>query len=181
MSDPRPRTLGRPSLLETSGLSQASQDALLDLEQAFFQWHRKVLKGELTGRLLAESGHRIEPGQFHGLTAVARIAAGIGRDAPTDPTIGLLAEEMAIDPSRASRVAADLIAQGLVRREAAQDDGRKTVLRLTPEGRAVLVDMRDRKWQHFVRVFSGWSEDEIATFSRLFARYADEIMGEGAD
>lgn len=176
MSDPHRRSLGRPDLLEDSGLSPLSQEALLDLEQTFFQWHRRVLKGELTGRLLAESGHQVEPGQFHGLTAVARIAAGIGRDAPTDPTVGLLAEEMAIDPSRASRVASDLIAQGFVRREAAQDDGRKTVLCLTPEGRAVLEDMRDRKWRHFVRVFSRWDEDEIACFARLFTRYAEDIM-----
>lgn len=180
MSDPNRRSLGRPDLLDDSGLSPRSQEALLDLEQTFFQWHRRVLKGELTGRLLAESGHPLEPGQFHALTAVARIAAGIGRGAPTDPTVGLLAEEMAIDPSRASRVASDLIAQGLVRREAAQDDGRKTVLCLTDPGQAVLNDMRDRKWQHFVRIFSRWGEDEIACFSRLFARYARDIMGDEA-
>lgn len=178
MSDPHDRSLGRPDLLDDSGLTPLSQEALLDLEQTFFQWHRRVLKGELTGRLLAESGHPIEPGQFHALTAVARIAAGVGRDGPTAPTVGLLADEMAIDPSRASRVAADLIAQGLIRREAAQDDGRKTVLCLTDTGRAVLADMRDRKWAHFVRMFSRWSEDEIACFARLFKRYARDIMGD---
>ena len=77
MSDPHDRSLGRPDLLDDSGLTPLSQEALLDLEQTFFQWHRRVLKGELTGRLLAESGHPIEPGQFHALTAVARIAAGV--------------------------------------------------------------------------------------------------------
>jgi DNA-binding MarR family transcriptional regulator len=89
--------------------------------------------------------------------------------------VGLLAEELDIDPSRASRIASDLIARGYVRREAAQDDGRKSILVLTDAAWAVLGQMREQKWSKMSALFEGWSEDEILAFSRLFLRYIDGI------
>ena len=90
-------------------------------------------------------------------------------------TVGLLAEEMDIDPSRASRIASDLIGRGFVRREAAQDDGRKSILVLTDAAWKVLGRVSDQKWSKMGAIFEGWSEDEITTFSRLFLRYIDGI------
>ena len=167
--------LPKPARLAESGFAPETQDALLALEEAMFHWHRRVLKGELTGRLLAEMGAELEPGLFQGLTAVVRIETGVGRTAPAQPTVGLVAEEMAIDPSRASRITSALIARGYLAREAAQEDGRKSVLRLTDKGRGLLVEMRERKWLAFVRLFADWDAAEIADFSRLFRRYVDAV------
>lgn len=173
----RTRTdLPTPPRLAESAFSPETKEALLGLEAAMFEWHRQVLKGELTCRLLAEMETDLEPALFQGLTAIFRIATGVGRDAPAEPTVGLVAEEMAVDPSRASRIASALIERGYVARAAAQEDGRKSVLVLTGKARTVLTELRERKWARLMRVFEGWSEADIACFSRLFGRYACEVM-----
>lgn len=170
--------LPEPQRLAESAFSPDTRAALLALEEAMFHWHRQVLKGELTGRLLAETAFDLEPALFQGLTAIARVQKGAGRDAPAQPTVGMLAEEMAVDPSRASRIASTLIERGYIARAAAQEDGRKSVLWLTEKGRGALVELRDRKWARLMEVFGGWSEADIACFSRLFERYSAEVMGD---
>lgn len=160
--------------LAEAGHSPEAAAALIDVDTAAFQWHRMAVKGEVPGRLLAELRLDLELSQFFSLTAILRIQAGIGRIAEP-ATIGLLAEEMNIDPSRASRIASDLIARGYLRREAAQEDGRKSILTLTPKADAAFTAYRDLKWRKLVQVFAGWTEDEILAFSTLFGRYTDGL------
>lgn len=163
--------------LAASSLSEPAKQALMELDAAMFQWHRKLAKGELTGRLLAETDLDLEPSLFQGLMAVMRITHGVGRDRTQEPTVGLLAEEMAIDPSRASRIASELIARGFVQRAAAQDDGRKSVLLLTAKGKGAFETVRDLRWTHMVEMFSDWSESDIERFSDLFGRYVAGVLG----
>lgn len=164
---------GLTDRLAAAGHGPAAIEALLALDTEMFAWHRQTMKGELALRLLAELGLDLELSQFHALTAIARITHGVGRDRAEPATVGLLAEDLAIDPSRASRIASGLIAAGWVRRDAAQDDGRKTVLLLTDKAHAVFVRFRAAKWEKLIAVFAEWSAEEIETFSRLFARYAE--------
>ncbi len=67
--------------------------------------------------------------QLRALTLVA--AAGAGRT-------GSLAAELGVSASSASRLADRLVLAGLVRRETALTDRREVLLRLTPDGAAVL-------------------------------------------
>ncbi|WP_210530299.1 MarR family winged helix-turn-helix transcriptional regulator [Rubellimicrobium arenae] len=162
-------------IAQAQGRSPEAAEALVQLDRALFLWHRRLLKGEIQGRLLAELGLDLELTQFHGLTAITRIQNGIGRDRGEPATIGLLAEEMNLDPSRASRIAADLIARGYVTRAAAQDDGRKSVLLLTDRAHEVLARFRELKWAKLMDIFADWSDEDVAIFSRLFGRYADGL------
>lgn len=160
--------------LLAAGHGAAGAEAMLALDSAMFQWMRLAVKGEVRARLIAELGLDLELAQFDALTAIIRIETGIGR--ATEPaTIGLLAEEMAIDPSRASRIASDLIARGYLRREAVQEDGRKSVLRLTDKADAAFRAFRDRKWDKLETVFSDWSENDLIRFAELFGRYCAAI------
>ena len=84
-------------------------------------------------------------------------------------------------PSRASRIASELIGGGYLERGAAQDDGRKSVLLLTEKGRKAFLTVRDLRWQRMVSLFSDWSETDIETFSDLFGRYVEGVMGVRAD
>lgn len=166
---------GLPERLAAEGVPPAAAEALLALDADLFLFLRQAMKGEVAGRILADLGLDLELSQFHALTAVSRIEHGVGRDAPEPPTVGLLAEELNLDPSRASRIAADLIARGYLRREAAQDDGRKSVLRLTDRAVSALRAWRDAKWDRVLAVFRDWPEAEVVTFARLFGRYAEGI------
>lgn len=153
--------------LAAAGIYADRAEALIRLDGALFQWMRTVRKAEFPMAILAKMGLEIEPVLFHGLTAILRIRNGIERDGPTAPTVGLLAEEMNLDPSRASRIASGLIARGLVVRQAAQEDGRKSVLELTPLGWETVSGFFSMKWQRLARLYGDWSDEDIATFNRL--------------
>lgn len=177
MSDTRPIPVPpRAPALDASDRPEVTKMALQELDAALFQWHRMVVKGELTGRLLSETGLDLENALFQGLMAVVRITHGVGRAAPEVPTVGLVAEEMTIDPSRASRIVKGLIEKGLIERAAAQEDGRKSVLVLTKAGREAFEMVWQTKWDVMVARFGTWSDDDIADFSRLMGRYVRGLM-----
>ncbi|WP_408907435.1 MarR family transcriptional regulator [Streptomyces albidoflavus] len=43
-------------------------------------------------------------------------------------TVGFFADRLAVDPSRASRIVAEAVKSGFVRRVASQEDGRRSCL-----------------------------------------------------
>lgn len=167
--------LGMPEKLKSAGYSDAAVDQLLAFDHAMFAWHRMTLKGEIPQRLIAELGLEIELSHFSAMTAILRIESGVGHCAPQPATVGLLAEELGVDPSRASRTAADLIEKGYIIRAVDQTDGRKIVLQQTDLAKSTFRAIVDRKWQKMIGVFQGWSEDDIVAFSTLFQRYSAEI------
>lgn len=161
--------------LAEAGYSEASVAALIDLDGEMFRMMRSMVKGELPAQLMSELGAGLELAQFQALTAITRIQGGIGRCEQQEATIGLVAEEMNVDPSRASRIVADLIAAGHVRRDVSQSDGRKSVLSLTETALSMFAAFRDLKWAKFLQVFAEWSDEEIQCFSRLFLRYNENM------
>ncbi|PYE85664.1 MarR family winged helix-turn-helix transcriptional regulator [Pseudoroseicyclus aestuarii] len=177
-SDQAPLARGRDEAAErlrAQGFAEAAIDPLLDFETASFIWSRMIAKGELLSTILSRLQLGVEPAQFHGLTAVVRLQAGVGRPA-AEPTVGLLAGELAVDPSRASRIAADLVAAGFVQRGASPGDGRRSVLALTEKGEAVLQAVRAEKWRALAQVFDGWTPEEIAGFAAQVRRYAQGLQ-----
>ena len=173
--DPLPHVHdGVPEMLAARGLPPEAVRALLHFDIANFQWTRMVAKGELPTALLRRTGHALEMSHLQGLTAIVRIRHGVGRPA-TEPTVGLVAGEMAVDPSRASRIVSALVGKGLVRREVAQEDARRAVLSLTDAGAAVLEDLRRERWTLILRVFEDWDAAEIETFACAVGTYASAL------
>ena len=113
----------------------------------------------------------LELAEFQGLVAIFRLRHGA---AGRDVSVGDLAEELAIDPSRASRIAADLVGKGFVRRHAAQGDGRKSILALSDAGMAMMQMVRQAKSETTARTFAAWAEDDIIAFAGYFTRFAAE-------
>jgi len=146
---------------------------MMDLDLGLFRFHRAATKGEGIAPLLAQIGADLEPAEFSALTAVSRLSHGIGRPAPVEPTVGALAEELALDPSRASRLAQGLIGKGMLRREPSQQDGRRAVLALSDQAKALFRTFRDVKWTRYMAVMADWSDEDIVTFARLFHRYGE--------
>jgi DNA-binding MarR family transcriptional regulator len=165
-------------LLAGQGFAPGAIAALLDFDAENFLYVRRVMKGDIPQTLMRELDTGLEISQFHALSAILRIRGGYGRPAPQEATVGLLAEELSLDPSRASRIAADLVDRGLVARAVSQEDGRRSILNPTDRGIALMQAFLAAKWQHMARVFADWSEDEIATFARLFTRYSDGLRRE---
>ena len=182
MSNRNPRTgvsarihEGVPDLLHGRGFSGPAVDAMLDYDLALFKWRRMSEKGHFLTHILKELNEPLELAMFHGLLSVVQISAGIGYDQPQEPTVGLVAERMGVDPSRASRVVSELVARGYVRREASQEDARKTVLVLVEPAHELLRAFSAAKWRVMADVFDGWTSEEITTYVRLFSRYMEGV------
>jgi DNA-binding MarR family transcriptional regulator len=174
MSDP---SILRPheriqTRLQDAGFDEETALALLALDGDHFHYVRRVMKGDVPQSLMEELGAGLEATQFHALSAILRIQCGYGR-APQEATVGLLAEEMAIDPSRASRIAADLVERGLLTRAVSQQDGRRSVLVPTEAAWGLMDGFLQAKWQRTMQLFATWSKEDIVTFARLFGCYTD--------
>lgn len=159
--------------LRQAGYSSEAAEALLSLDAEHFLYVRRAMKGDVPQSLMDELGAGLEATQFHAISAVMRIRNGYGRPAPEEATVGLLAEEMCLDPSRASRIAADLVERGLITRAASQSDGRRSILVPTEAAEALMGAFLAAKWKRTLKVFADWEEADIVAFARLFARYAE--------
>jgi DNA-binding MarR family transcriptional regulator len=88
-------------------------------------------------------------------------------------TVGNLADHLMVDPSVASRMASDCITHGYLVRAASQRDGRRTIIRLTDEGNALLDHFRHQHRQAFEYVTRDWPKAERLEFARLLIKYAE--------
>ena len=88
-------------------------------------------------------------------------------------TVGAVAEELKVDPSVASRMVSDCIASGYLLRAASQDDGRRTVLQLTPEGQNLRNQFAQQQRDAFERITADWPESERIQFARLLLKYTE--------
>lgn len=89
----------------------------------------------------------------------------------SEVTVGTIAERMRIDPSRASRVVADMVERGVLRREASQADARRIVVVLTPLGLKLLEEIRAVKLAAIAEIVADWPQADIESFSRLFETF----------
>jgi DNA-binding MarR family transcriptional regulator len=103
------------------------------------------------------------------------LVLNIVKDVADEITVGEVAERLGIDPSVASRMVSDCISAGYLVRAASQRDGRRTVLRLSPEGAATLDRFRRHQRSAFEFITRDWPEDERLEFARLLLKYVDAI------
>jgi DNA-binding MarR family transcriptional regulator len=102
--------------------------------------------------------------------------AVLGRlGATPDLRLSDLAVELNLDVSTVSRQARALEESGLLERLPDPDDRRAARLRLTPEGRRVVEEVRRARRDLLARALSGWSSTDRATLTRLMARLADDL------
>lgn len=82
-----------------------------------------------------------------------------------------MATRLRIDPSRASRLVSDLIGKSLAQRSVSQRDARRTIVELTPRGKAIVSAARRFKFMVLGEFLSGWTDEEIDAFVPLMARF----------
>ncbi|MFD2767167.1 MarR family winged helix-turn-helix transcriptional regulator [Micromonospora eburnea] len=105
------------------------------------------------------------------LLDAAEHAAALGRAL----TVTEAATALAVDQPRASRLAAQAADAGLLRREADQTDGRRSLLALTPDGHAAVKQIRDFRRQVIAEALRDWSAEDCADLARLLTRFVDDI------
>ncbi|MFT4087500.1 MAG: MarR family transcriptional regulator [Gordonia sp. (in: high G+C Gram-positive bacteria)] len=116
------------------------------------------------------------------LSGAHRFVASNGETAACRALFGLrhgpmrsrdLADVIVSDPSTVSRHVAQLVGDGLVRREADPGDGRASLLVLTDAGRRRVDEMFQARREMIVRLVDDWSDDEFTTFVSQLSRFVD--------
>lgn len=144
-------------------------EALAAIERAFVRMRRAMSRRNLGARMVRELGGGVELSHLGVVDAVEE-----GPDADGGAvTVGMVAERLGIDPSRASRVVASAIQAGHVERVASQADGRRVGLRLTDAGRALAQSAHHLRQRAFAEAMEGWSDADKRDFARLLSRFVE--------
>jgi len=128
---------------------------------------RRVI-GRLVIRTIAPD---LELSHLDVLSAVGQ-AEGVG-----EVTVGTIADMLRIDPSRASRIVADMVRGKVLRRKASRADARRIVVVMTPAGRRLLLEVRALKLTTVTRIVAGWPEKDVETFAALFEKFMSGYEG----
>jgi DNA-binding MarR family transcriptional regulator len=94
-----------------------------------------------------------------------------------EPGVAALAAAMSVDASTASRLVDTAVAAGYVSRQTSVRDRRRSVLRLTPEGSALLDEATAVRTALLAELTDGWPPADVATLSALLERLAVAIPG----
>jgi len=96
-------------------------------------------------------------------------------DVGQQTTVTGLGRHLGLDQPRASKLAGQAIAVGLLRRVADQHDGRRSLLELTAGGRAYLDQVHQYRRRQFAQAMSGWTDQERDTFADLLTRFVTAL------
>ena len=99
-------------------------------------------------------------------------AAGDAARPDAGVSVGAVAARLAIDPSTASRLVADALADGLLVAAPDPADARRRRLALTAAGRALAADARRYQRDTFAAATATWPDADRRAFARRFVEFA---------
>jgi DNA-binding MarR family transcriptional regulator len=123
---------------------------------------------------------RLGPGRDTSLSAVLDVVEE-QEEAALPCTVTSVAEGLGVDPPRASKLVARAVVDGLLRRQADQGDGRRSLLALTPAGRAHQEEVHRFRREVFGRAMAGWSAAERRQFARLLTQFVAQLEALASD
>lgn len=125
---------------------------------------RLMIGRRVISRTLIDSlAPTLEISHLDALNAMRRIGGEV--------TVGAIADVMRLDPSRGSRVVAELVAQGLLRRDASQADGRRSIVVRTELGDRLMAELDASKRKLLGSMLDSWTEEELGAFAVLFDKF----------
>ena len=116
----------------------------------------------------------------HGLAVSAAVTEVLdiveaNNDSGQPATVTGLGHHLGLDQPRASKLAGQAIAAGLLRRAADQRDGRRSLLELTAGGHAYLEQVHQYRRRQFAAAMTGWTDQERETFADLLTRFVTAL------
>lgn len=90
-------------------------------------------------------------------------------------TVTEIATQLDVDQPRASRLVRLALDAGLVRREADQRDGRRSLLALTGPGEQLLTRVREFRRRVIAETIREWSPADRAALARLLPRFVHDF------
>ena len=86
-----------------------------------------------------------------------------------------IADYLHSDPSTVSRQVATMVKDGLLERRADPEDGRASILALTPKADAVIAEHEHLRRTHFAEMLSNWTERDLSRFATLLRRFTEDF------
>jgi len=165
-------------LLRAAGIPDATIDSVLEIDAVLQKWRRRAMRREIGHRALTDLKVGIDLAQFDVLVAIDAPANEFGETAGSETMVATVAERLAIDPSRASRVVSEMVELGYAKRAVSQADARRTIIELTEAGLAVVEAVRAYKFLLMGDFLKDWESAELAAFVPLLQRF--EAWGDDA-
>lgn len=160
-------------LIEAAGVTPRAVDAAVEIDAVMQNWRRRAQKRELGQRALSDLGIGIDMAQFDVLVAIEGRRNEFAIDEGEETMVASVAERLAIDPSRASRVVSEMVGAGYAVRNISQADARRTIIALSPAGKAIVEAVRAYKWMVMGDFLNEWSPEELAAFIPLLHRFSE--------
>ncbi|MDQ0727984.1 MarR family winged helix-turn-helix transcriptional regulator [Microbacterium sp. W4I20] len=154
--------VGGTDLPDARGFPYRSK-LLSSLSALILMWDSPVLQGEI----LAKSGEAIDQPAHQALRHL--LAWG-----PTRPSV--LAEVIGTGASNVSKIIGRLDQDGLVERGADDDDGRVTVISLTPLGEEAARGVYALGDRMIAEVLEGWSLGDVRRYTTLTERFVTDAI-----
>lgn len=136
------------------------------IERALEQLLRLNASRKVHARQVAAAGVRISA---PGLALLRRIQ----EEGPL--SLGELARRTEMDPAATGRQIRALEDEGFVRRDPSAEDGRVTVVRVTPAGREARRRIGEVVGSHMEGVLATWSDADRSDLARLLTRLVDDL------
>ncbi|OLT36525.1 hypothetical protein BJF79_31020 [Actinomadura sp. CNU-125] len=150
-----------------------SEEALNTVERSMVRLRRGMSRQRLGKAAIREHNLPVDVQVLHVVDIVDE-----GPDRPgQEVSVGLVAARLGVDASRGSRIVAEAVKSGYVRRVASQEDGRRIHLELTGAGRTVVEATRRTRRDNFAQAMRNWTDAERAEFARLLTRFVDGYDG----
>ncbi|MGI3170541.1 MarR family winged helix-turn-helix transcriptional regulator [Pseudooceanicola sp. C21-150M6] len=170
------------AVLDGFGVSPDTIDHALELDAMLQAWRRRVQRRELGIMAVRELGLKLDMPKLDVMIAIwapSNEFKGAGED---ETMVATIAARLGIDPSRASRLVTELIAEGYAERAVSQLDARRTIVTLSEKGNAVISAVRNIKYLILGSFLSDWTEEEMEIFTpllRRFTKWQDEVDATG--
>jgi DNA-binding MarR family transcriptional regulator len=147
------------------------QRNLATVERSMIQLRRSMTRRTLARLAARESGQMVD-------LALADVVDAV-EEGPEHPdqeiTVGLVADRLGIDPSRASRLVTASIKAGYLRRVASQADGRRIQLELTPSAEKIVATAHQVRQDLYDQLMHDWSGQDRASFAELLNKFTDAL------
>jgi DNA-binding MarR family transcriptional regulator len=158
-------------LARCGGLTEAAAEAVAAIDAVMNKVRRSIQRRDFGRLILARIDPSLEVSHLDAISAIAHNPV-VGDTPQYEVTVGIIAERLGIDPSRASRISADIVERGYAFRVASQLDARRICLKLTAKGERLVTAVRQTKWRIFAESLAQWDEQELVTFAKLLERFA---------
>lgn len=159
-------------ILGAAGIARPAIDAVLRIDVLLQTWRRRIGRRELAHIALADLAIDIDLAGLDVLLAIEGPSGAFDEATEGEVTVGTVAERLGIDPSRASRIAAQMVDRGHARRGVSQADARRVVIRLTERGAAVVAAVRAHKSLLLGDFLSEWSAETLESFVQSLERFS---------